>query len=79
MMERGRLAQVRDAAGDLRSPKTAFVAGFLNMHTGAPPISSDRWAPALPWGEALADAWVGVRPEHVVMSRTPHPAAAQRH
>ena len=43
------------------------------MHTGAPPISLIDGR-RLPQGEALADAWVGVRPEHVVMSaprRTP--------
>src|SRR5262245_42761815 len=76
IMERGRLAQVGTPQEFYEAPETAFVAGFLKMNagTGAPPISLIDGR-RLPQGEALAHALVGVRPEHVVISRTPHPDA----
>jgi multiple sugar transport system ATP-binding protein len=74
IMERGRVAQVGTPQEIYEAPKTTFVAAFLNMNTGAPPISLIDGR-QLPQGEALSNAWVGVRPEHVVMSDTPHPAA----
>ncbi|HXE68413.1 MAG TPA: ABC transporter ATP-binding protein [Hyphomicrobiaceae bacterium] len=74
IMERGRVAQVGTPQEIYEAPKTMFVAGFLNMNAGAPPISLIDGR-QLPWGEALANMWVGVRPEHVEMSRTPHPDA----
>ena len=48
------------------------------MNTGAPPISLIE-AAGCPQGETLADTWVGVRPEHVEISRTPRAAALQGH
>jgi ABC-type sugar transport system ATPase subunit len=74
IMERGRLAQVGTPQDIYEAPNTTFVASFLSMNTGAPPISLIDGS-RLPQGEALAHALVGVRPEHVVISRTPHPGA----
>ena len=53
IMERGQLEQVGTPQEIYEAPKTAFVAGFLNMHTGAPPISLIDGR-RMPQGEALA-------------------------
>ena len=76
IMERGRLAQVGTPQEIYEAPKTTFVASFLNMNAGAPPISLIDGS-RLPQGQALGNAWVGVRPEHIVLSRTPRPDALQ--
>jgi len=76
IMERGRVAQVGTPQEIYEAPNTTFVAAFLNMNVGAPPISLID-GHQLPQGEALRHAWVGVRPEHIVMSRTPQPDALQ--
>ena len=54
-----------DARG---SPKNVFVAGFLNLHMGSPPISLID-ARYMPQGQRLGNVWVGVRPEHIEISR----------
>jgi ABC-type sugar transport system ATPase subunit len=46
-----------------------FVAGFLNLHLGTPPISFID-ARHLPQAEGLGDTCVGVRPEDVTISAT---------
>ena len=70
VMDRGRIEQVGSAQEIYDRPKNVFVAGFLNLHTGSPPISLVD-AHRLPEGRALGNAWVGVRPEHVEMSLEP--------
>jgi len=44
-----------------------FVAGFLNLHTGSPPISFVD-AADVPTGRSLGDVRLGVRPEDVEVS-----------
>ena len=39
VMDRGRIEQVGTPEEIYDEPKNVFVAGFLNLHTGAPPIS----------------------------------------
>ena len=74
IMERGRIAQVGTPQEIYDAPNTAFVASFLNINTGAPPISLID-GQRMPQGQALDDAWVGVRPEHVEISATPRTGA----
>jgi ABC-type sugar transport system ATPase subunit len=69
VMDRGRIVQVGTAQQIYEEPRNVFVAGFLNLHTGSPPISLLD-AAALPPGQAPANVTVGVRPEDVVVSRT---------
>ena len=67
VMDRGAIEQVGTPQEIYDQPKNVFVAGFLNLHMGSPPISLVD-ARHLPRGERLGDVWVGVRPEHVAMS-----------
>ena len=69
IMQRGRIEQVGTPQEIYEAPKNTFVAGFLNINTGAPPISliDGSW---MPQGATLAQAWVGVRPEEVEISGT---------
>jgi multiple sugar transport system ATP-binding protein len=62
VMDRGRIEQVGTPQEIYEAPRNLFVAGFLNVHVGAPPISllDAGWVPA---ALAHGDAWVGVRPE----------------
>ena len=76
IMERGQVAQVGTPQDIYEAPNTAFVASFLTMNTGAPPISFIDGR-RLPQGEALANHRVGVRPEHIAISRAPQPGALQ--
>jgi ABC-type sugar transport system ATPase subunit len=64
VMNRGTIEQVGTPQEIYDTPKNLFVAGFLNLHVGAPPISllDPRW---LPQGERLGNVRVGVRPEDV--------------
>jgi multiple sugar transport system ATP-binding protein len=64
VMSRGRIEQAGTPQEIYDAPKNLFVAGFLNLHVGAPPISllDPRW---LPQGKRLGDVRVGVRPEDV--------------
>jgi multiple sugar transport system ATP-binding protein len=68
VMDRGRIEQVGTPQEIYDTPTNLFVAGFLNLHVGTPPISlvAARWMPA---GDRLGDVWVGVRPEDVDISR----------
>ncbi len=72
VMDRGRIEQVGTPREIYETPKNLFVAGFLNVHTGAPPIGLLD-ARGVPGAEAAGDAWVGVRPEDVEVE---HPARA---
>jgi multiple sugar transport system ATP-binding protein len=64
VMNRGTIEQAGTPQEIYDAPKNLFVAGFLNLHVGAPPISllEPRW---LPQGERLGNVRVGVRPEDV--------------
>ena len=67
VMDRGRVEQVGTPQEIYDEPKNVFVAGFLNLHVGAPPISLID-ARYMPQGQQRDDVWVGVRPEHVKIS-----------
>jgi multiple sugar transport system ATP-binding protein len=68
VMNEGRIEQVGTPTEIYTEPVNLFVAGFLNLHTGTPPLSLIEGR-ALPGGHGLDDAWVGVRPEDVAISR----------
>jgi ABC-type sugar transport system ATPase subunit len=68
VMNRGAIEQVGTPRAIYDAPRNLFVAGFLNVHPGAPPISLVD-ARARPGWSGPDDAWVGVRPEDVVISR----------
>jgi len=69
IMDRGCVAQVGTAEELYHTPKTEFVAGFLNLHTGSPPISFID-AAQMPASWALGEVRIGVRPEDVEVSTT---------
>jgi ABC-type sugar transport system ATPase subunit len=69
IMNRGRIEQIGTFQELYDRPGNAFVAGFLNLHLGTPPISLVDGR-ALPRGAPLANVRVGVRPEDVEVSRT---------
>jgi len=64
VMDQGRIEQVGTPQQIYEEPRNVFVAGFLNLHTGGPPISLLEAArvPGLP---APDGALVGVRPEDI--------------
>ena len=70
VMDRGRIEQVGTPQEIYDRPKNAFVAGFLNLHTGSPPIGLIDGRD-MPHRHRLGNVWVGVRPEHVALSRGP--------
>jgi ABC-type sugar transport system ATPase subunit len=67
VMDRGRIEQVGTPQEVYDRPTNVFVAGFLNLHTGSPPLSLID-ARHMPPGHQLGNGWVGVRPEHVEIS-----------
>jgi ABC-type sugar transport system ATPase subunit len=64
VMDRGRLEQVGTPQQIYDEPRNVFVAGFLNLHTGSPPISLLDTS-SVPGIQAPAGALVGIRPEDV--------------
>ncbi len=68
VMGRGRIEQVGTPMEIYDTPENLFVAGFLNLHAGTPPLSLVP-ARCLPAGAPLGDAWGGVRPEDVGISK----------
>jgi ABC-type sugar transport system ATPase subunit len=76
VMDRGGIEQVGTPQEIYDAPKNTFVAGFLNLNAGAPPISLIDGR-SMPQGEALARSWVGVRPEDVEISGEPRAAGLQ--
>jgi multiple sugar transport system ATP-binding protein len=70
IMDRGRIEQVGTCQEIYTRPRNAFVAGFLNLHIGAPPISFID-ARYLPSERASENVRVGVRPDDVEVSTTP--------
>jgi len=67
VMDHGRIEQVGTPEEIYETPKNIFVAGFLNLHVGTPPISLID-ARCMPEGLGLRNVWVGVRPEDVRVS-----------
>jgi ABC-type sugar transport system ATPase subunit len=67
IMNRGTIEQVGTYQQIYDRPKNVFVAGFLNLHIGTPPISviDARHVPPGPWPGRVR---VGVRPEDVEVS-----------
>ncbi len=68
VMKGGTIEQVGTPQEIYDTPKNIFVAGFLNLHVGTPPISLID-ARGMPHGVGLENALVGVRPEDVQISR----------
>jgi len=69
IMNRGQIEQIGTCEEIYETPRNEFVAGFLNLPIGSPPISFVD-AADLPAGRALGDVRVGVRPEDVEISTT---------
>src|SRR5262249_2650265 len=69
VMREGRIEQAGTCEEIYRQPRNIFVAGFLNLHVGTPPINlvDAEHVPAWPASER---AWVGVRPDDVDVSPT---------
>src|SRR5262245_49352428 len=67
VMDRGRIEQVGTPQKVYDRPTNVFVAGFLNLHTGSPPISLID-ARYMPPGQQVGNGWVGARPERVEIS-----------
>ena len=70
VMNRGRIEQVGAPREIYDAPKNTFVAAFLNISPGAPPINLID-GHRMPNRETLAPTWVGVRPEDLEVSREP--------
>ena len=68
VMNRGRIEQVGTPQQIYDQPTNLFVAGFLSLQVGAPPINliAARW---MPGRDQPGNEWVGVRPEDVDISR----------
>jgi ABC-type sugar transport system ATPase subunit len=64
VMDRGRIEQVGTPQRIYEEPRTLFVAGFLNVHMGGPPLSVLP-AAEVPGVQAPDGALLGVRPEDV--------------
>jgi len=74
IMDRGRIEQVGTYEEIYDQPRNVFVAGFLNRHTGTPPINLID-ANVMASGEQLGNVRVGVRPEDVEVSLEERPGA----
>src|SRR6266496_3440358 len=68
IMDRGGIEQVGTYQAIYDAPKNTFVAGFLNLHLGSPPLSLVD-ARYMAQGQSLGNARVGVRPEDLEVSR----------
>jgi multiple sugar transport system ATP-binding protein len=69
VMNQGGIEQVGTPQEIYDTPRNLFVAGFLSLQVGAPPISLVE-ARCLPRGPRLDNAWVGARPEDVQVAGT---------
>ena len=76
IMDRGRIEQIGTYEEIYEHPRNAFVGGFLNRHVGMPPIGFIDAADTAQT-RALGDLLVGVRPEHVEVSRVERPGATR--
>jgi ABC-type sugar transport system ATPase subunit len=72
IMNVGRIEQVATYQEIYDEPRNAFVAGFLNRHIGAPPISFID-ANEVAQGRGLGNVRIGVRPEDVAVLRQERP------
>jgi multiple sugar transport system ATP-binding protein len=72
IMDRGGIEQIGTCQEIYDEPRNVFVAGFLNVHVGTPPISLIDGA-CLPDGHRLGHARVGVRPEDVDVTSDERP------
>jgi multiple sugar transport system ATP-binding protein len=73
VMDRGRIEQVGTPQAIYEEPKNVFVAGFLNLHVGTPPLSLID-ARDLPEHRELDNVLIGVRPEDVEITAPGHAA-----
>jgi multiple sugar transport system ATP-binding protein len=67
IMDRGRIEQVGTPQEIYDAPRNTFVAGFLNINTGAPPLSLIDGG-VMPSSDGLDQALIGVCPEDVEVS-----------
>lgn len=70
LMDRGTIEQIGTYESIYTYPKNLFVAGFLSLHAGIPPISLLD-ARSLPDGERFGNVWVGARPDDVEIASVP--------
>ena len=75
IMSRGRIEQVGSCEEIYHHPRNLFVAGFLNLHAGMPPLGVLE-ASDVPGGTSLGNVQLGVRPEDVSVSRVESTPAA---
>jgi len=64
VMDRGTIEQIGTYESIYKHPRNLFVADFLSLHAGIPPISLLD-ARSLAGGERLGNVWVGIRPEDI--------------
>ena len=76
IMDRGRIEQVCTYQQIYEEPKNVFIAGFLNRHTGTPPINFIDARHVLD-GERLENVRVGVRPEDIEVSAEARPGSVE--
>lgn len=76
IMNRGNVEQVGTYEEIYDQPENIFVAGFLNRHIGAPPISFLDAEYLVP-GQVSAHAQIGVRPEDVEVSGEQQPGSIE--
>jgi multiple sugar transport system ATP-binding protein len=67
VMNQGAIEQAGTPQEIYETPRNLFVAGFLSLHVGAPPLSLVD-AARLPAGRRLDNAWIGARPEDVAIA-----------
>ena len=72
IMDRGGIEQVGTCEEVYNQPRNVFVAGFLNLQVGTPPISLIDGA-YMPERQRLGHARVGIRPEDVEVSGQERP------
>jgi ABC-type sugar transport system ATPase subunit len=75
IMSRGRIEQIGTCEEIYHHPRNLFVAGFLNLHVGTPPLGLLD-ASDVPGGASLGNVLLGVRPEDVAVSRVESAAGA---
>ena len=72
IMDRGGIEQVGTCEEIYNQPRNVFVAGFLNLHVGTPPISLIDGT-CMPERQRLGHTRVGIRPEDVEVSGEERP------
>ena len=69
IMNHGQIEQIGTPQTIYEEPRNVFVAGFLNLNVGTPPLSLID-AHRLPEHRETANTWVGARPEDVEITTT---------